>query len=320
MILSVTVNPCVDHAMFVRSLALHDTNRVVRTEIDAGGKGINLSRVAAEVGGHSVATGFLGGGTGNFVLGVLKREGIEADFIHIDGETRTNFSIEDDSGNPPTTFNEPGAEVSPEIWENLKNHLEKYKNKASWLTIGGSLPPGMSPSAYRELVEIGHRLGAKVLLDADNDALSEGLKAGPDFIKPNKDEAERLLGRSITTDEEVLQAVRDLASELSPRAMTMISLGKDGAVLATPEGLFKGTSPQVEARSTIGSGDSLLGAFLAALERTQDVSESFRWGLAAGAATATTDGTEIARLDKIKDLMNLVKIQQIFDRTEPEKS
>jgi len=311
MILSVTVNPCIDHAMFVRTLTLYDTNRVVRTEIDAGGKGINLSRVAAEVGGQTIATGFLGGGTGNFVLGVLKREGIETDFVHIDGETRTNFSIEDDSGNPPTTFNEPGIEISLEHWKELKSHLEKYKNKPSWLSIGGSLPPGLEASAYRELVEVGHSLGAKVLLDADNEALREGLKVGPDFIKPNKDEAERLLGRSISTEDEVLRAVHDLAANLPPSAMAMISLGKEGAVLATPSGTYIGKSPQVEVRSTIGSGDSLLGAFLATLERTNDVAESFRWGLAAGAATATTDGTEIARLKKIEDLLDLVKIQQV---------
>lgn len=311
MILSVTVNPCVDHAMFVQSLTVNDTNRVLRTEIDAGGKGINLSRVAAEVGGTSIASGFLGGTTGDFVLSVLKREGIETDFVHIDGETRTNFSIEDTSGKPPTTLNEPGTEISADKWQSLLLNLEKYKNKASWLTIGGSLPPGLEPKAYRDLVEIGHGLGAKVLLDADSSALKVGLTAGPDLIKPNREEAERLLGRHIATDDESIQAILDIRKLCPESAMTILSLGKDGAILATQEYVLFGRSPQVHVRSTIGSGDSLLGGFLATLERTHNVQESFRWGLAAGAATATTDGSEIARLAKIKDLLDQVDIQQV---------
>ncbi|RYG85468.1 1-phosphofructokinase, partial [bacterium] len=114
MLLSVTLNPSVDHALFLTELKVGDTNRVTRTERDAGGKGINLSRVYAEMGGETIASGFLGGGTGAYVRGVLEAQGVRHDFVTTSGETRLNFSVEDESHGKPTTFNERGPEISPE--------------------------------------------------------------------------------------------------------------------------------------------------------------------------------------------------------------
>src|SRR5687767_14387149 len=106
MILTVTLNPSVDRAVFVDRLKVNDTNRVVRTETDAGGKGVNLSRVLRELGGETVATGFLGGGTGAYICKVLDLQDVPHCFVEVSGETRTNFSVEDAEQNPPTTFNE----------------------------------------------------------------------------------------------------------------------------------------------------------------------------------------------------------------------
>ncbi|HLO99863.1 MAG TPA: PfkB family carbohydrate kinase, partial [Fimbriimonas sp.] len=104
-LLSVTLNPCVDMALFVDTFVVGDTNRVVRTEVDAGGKGINASRVFSHLGGDSGATGFCGGKTGDYVRSVMNRESVADLMISIAGETRTNYSVEDGAGNPPTTLN-----------------------------------------------------------------------------------------------------------------------------------------------------------------------------------------------------------------------
>lgn len=301
MILSVTVNPCVDHALFVKELCLGDTNRVVRTETDAGGKGINLSRVVAELGGKTVATGFLGGGPGAFIRKVLDNQGVLHDFVDIDHDTRMNFSVEDDSCSPPTTFNDRGPTIDPGEWTDLVRHVSGYAAGAWWVTLGGSLPPGVPADAFAQLCRTAHEAGSKVLLDADGEALALGMEAGPDFIKPNAKEASRLLGRPVDTLEEAC----DAAMELHRRgpSIVVVSRGEQGAVMAFDGRVLRGKSPQVHARSTVGSGDSLLGGMLWAMTESKSLEEAFAWGLAAGAATASTDGSEIARRPVVMELL-----------------
>lgn len=313
MIVTVTVNPSVDHAIFLDRLKLHDTNRVKRTETDAGGKGVNLARVAAELGVDVIATGFLGGGSGAYVRKVLDQQGVRHDFVELEAETRINFSVEEGSDEPPTTFNEPGPTISP---ENLEELLERCRNlapRAKWATIGGSLPPGIPPDFFKTLGNLFHEAGLRVALDADAEALRQGLEARPDFIKPNAKEAERLLGVTIASPDDAIVAARKLRSNLADDAMVVLSMGEDGAVMACQEGLWIGRSPKVDARSTIGSGDSLIGAMLWAIEQGTSLEDSFRWGIAAGAATATTDGSEIARRPVIEKLLRDVVIQQRRD-------
>ncbi len=145
MILTVTLNPSVDHTLFVGTIVLHDTNRVQRTERDAGGKGVNLSRVVAELGGKTSATGFLGGGPGAIIRQVLNDQGVLNEFTEVAGETRINFSIESGDG-PPTSFNEQGPEISPAELDTFRGRLQGHLREAEWLTLGGSLPKGVPTS------------------------------------------------------------------------------------------------------------------------------------------------------------------------------
>lgn len=306
MILTVTLNPSVDHALFVEKLKVHDTNRVLRCERDAGGKGVNLSRVVAELGGDTVATGFLGGGPGAYVRSVLKKQGVRHDFVEVDADTRINFSVEDGSGEPPTTLNERGPEISKDDLDELFEHVRKYAKKASWVCLGGSLPPGVPKEIYRDLAAIAKEAGARVVLDADGDPFRFGLEVKPDLIKPNEAEAGRLLGREISSDEDVVQAARELADRAE---IVVISRGEKGAVMIADGQVSVGLSPKVETRSTVGSGDSLIGGMLWAIEAGKDTNEAFTWGLAAGAATAMTDGSEIARKPVIDELLPKVVVQ-----------
>lgn len=310
MILTITLNPAVDHALFVDGLKVGDTNRVFRDEIDAGGKGINLSRIAVELGAMSLATGFLGGGTGAFIRKVMARQGVLQDFVDVHGETRTNFSVEDVQGGPPTTFNERGPVIRPEEWEALLAKARHYASRAQWVALGGSLAQGLPPDAYRVLGDLAHAEGAKVVLDADGPPLIEGLKAKPDLIKPNAREAERLLGdgRTVETFDDAVRAATDLVEN---GRTVIVSIGAAGAALCCASGVYRGSSPRVEAKSTIGSGDSMIGGFLAALARGADPAEAFAWGLAAGAATATTDGSEIGRREVFERLLPSARVERV---------
>ncbi len=309
MILTVTLNPSLDQTLFVEKLIVGDTNRVGRVESDAGGKGINLSRIAAQIGAKTLATGLLGGPTGTHIRAVLDVAEVAHDFEEIAAETRSNFNIESASGDPPTTINARGPQVQIDEWARFCDRFHSHLNGADWVCFCGSLPPGVPADAYSQMVRIAKAEGKQTLVDADGDAMHAVMALGPTLIKPNEKEAERLLGRKI---EDPIQAAVELFElQGDPDAMTILSLGADGAVLATSAGTWRGHSPDIEAVSSVGSGDSMLGAFLARLTAGDPVEIAFQWGLAAGAATATTNGAHIGQLSAIELLFDDARFERV---------
>jgi len=313
LILTVTLNPSIDHTVYVRRLVVGDTNRVSRIETDAGGKGVNLARIVARLGGRALASGFLGGSSGEYVQAVLRRQRVDCDFVWITRPTRTNFNIECSSGGPPTTLNARGPAIGPRPWNALLAKYEALLPTASWVAVGGSVPPRLDPSALAEFVARARALDKNVALDADGEPLRLGLAAGPTFVKPNAAEAGRLVGAPIRSVADAIAAGpairRFVGGPASEAAIVVVSLGAAGAVWMSAEGTWVGHAPKVEVRSTIGSGDSLVGAALWALERGAGHAEALRWGIAAGAATATTNGADIAARDTIRRLYANVRVE-----------
>lgn len=309
MILTVTLNPCIDLALFVEGLDLHDSNKVKRSESDAGGKGVNLSRMVTELGGDTIALGLLGGMTGDHVAGILKSKKVPHEFVPIEGETRTNVSVESGDG-PPTVFNAAGPEITGIEWENLIGLLARHIKPGVWLALGGSLPPGVPRESYRLIGDLAKSAGALLLLDADKDALTHGLESGPDMVKPNQDEAERLLGREIKSVAEAFEAAKDVRKILlekgSENPTVVISLGSRGAVLFNGEELLFGVPPLIQTKSTIGSGDSFLGGYLVGWQRSLSVRRCLEMGVAAGSATAQSDGTRLGTHDEVEDALPAV--------------
>lgn len=307
MILTVTLNPCIDLLLGTRGLLPHDTNRVLTREEDAGGKGTNLSRVAAELGARTTACVLLGGGTGAHVERVLELQGVTPAIIPTKAQTRINVSVQDGTDRPPTTFNMKGGPVTNDEWHMTLRTVLELAPRARWVCLGGSLPEGVPADAWRTLVAALRALPVRILLDADDEPLRLGLEAGPHLIKPNLAEASRLLGRPVAGVEDSFAAAAELRALLAARGAedpaVIISMGAEGAVAVTAAGSWHAPAIPVAARSTIGSGDSLLGGLLAAFANGHDWQEALRWGVAAGAATAMTDGTEIARRPVVQALL-----------------
>jgi len=315
MILSVTLNPALDHTILVGRLTLHDTNRINEIQTDAGGKGINLSRIIAELGGETAATGFLGGDTGQFIHHTLAQQGVRDEFIKIAATTRINFNIESGNG-PPTTLNAKGAEVLGLELENFFTKFDSLCREASWVALSGSIPPGLPPESWKMLAEIAKKHGCKVLIDADGVPMEHGILAAPDLIKPNVKEAERLLDTELEHKRSAIivaaQKLRDQLKQGGSQApIAIISRGAAGAIMATPDGVYEAEPLQIIPKSTIGSGDSLLGGFLFAKQLGESDQEALRYGNAAGAATATTNGSEIGRKNVILELLRESKVTRI---------
>ncbi len=312
MILTITLNPALDQTLLVTGLKPHDTNRIQEVQTDAGGKGINLSRIAAELGTQTTATGFLGGGTGGFIRHVMKKQGIIDECIETSSETRTNFNVESGDG-PPTTFNAKGNAVTEREWLQLVAKVTELASSAKWIALGGSLPPGLPEDAFGILGQIAKHAGAKLVLDADGAPMQAGLTANPDFIKPNVREAERLLNRQLFSSRDaIIQAARDLFAQANAsEPIVVISRGAEGAIMCCAQGTFETTALPIHPRSTIGSGDSMIGGMLHAILEGNDLPTALRYGNAAGAATATSDGTHIGQKQDILDLFEKTSVHEI---------
>lgn len=309
MIATITLNPALDKLVYIDRLLPNDTNRITKLEIDAGGKGLNASRVLRELGSDTIALGFLGGQTGSFIEYVLNNENIPTDFVHISRETRTNIAVQEDSGAPPTTLNESGAPVTEDELNQLFEKVRAAALRSSMVIFGGSLPPGAPKDLYMKLVTLVHESGAKAILDSDGEPMRLGMQAAPFMIKPNRDEVQRLVGVEIKSLDDVASALNILAK--NGVQLVVISMGADGAIAGSSGEVWHAVPPQVKPVSTIGSGDSMVAGIAHILSCGGALAEALRWGTAAGAATAMTDGTEICSRDQVLSLLDQVQIRQL---------
>jgi len=290
-IVTVTLNPAIDQTLVLDRFVAGDTLRVRSGRFDPGGKGINVSRVVKELGGQTVAMGFAPGGLGRYIEHTLKSEGIECDFVHTKGETRTNITIVDETRHMQTILSDPGPETDERFVEQLLTKLRKRLKANDWLVVAGSIPPPLSPDIYAEMISMARERWVHTVLDADGPALVAGVAAKPEMVKGNRRELERLLGRHLDDEESTLEAAHIL------RGMTIrtavVTRGREGAVAESDEGSWRSLAPRVRAVSAVGSGDAFLAGVVHSLSRGGRMEDALRLGVAAGTAAVLTPGTEL---------------------------
>ncbi len=203
MIVTVTMNPAIDKTVDIDRLEHGGLNRIRSVEMDAGGKGINVSKTIKAIGGESIATGFLGGRSGKIIQEVLKEQGIATDFVWLEADTRTNTKVVESTGEV-TELNEPGPAATEAQVEELIRKLEAYAGENTLFVLAGSIPAGMDKNIYAVIMDRVHAKGAKVLLDADGELFVHGLEAGPDLLKPNRVELEQYYHLDYRASEEEL--------------------------------------------------------------------------------------------------------------------
>lgn len=307
-IVTLTLNPSVDHSVTVACWVKNRTNRPLQFRRDPGGKGINVSRVVHRLGGTTVAYGLAGGATGQLVRAALDREGVPSELTEVAGETRINTIITDQSDGSQTRLNLPGPHVTDEELEALYLRLDAIPNPCC-LVVGGSLPEGVPPEVYETVLASFTACGVRTYLDADGDPLRFGIRAKPHLIKPNEYEIAELVGERLRDLEEFIDAARSLAGRAAN--IVVISLGEQGAVAADTDRVLRVRSPRVEPRSAVGAGDSMLGAMVLSLSRGEDLAEALRWGAAAGAAAVITPGTELCRPEDVHRLLPEVRVEPV---------
>lgn len=307
MILTLTVNPAIDHNVIADRLVFEDRAYILSTSETAGGRGINASSVIHSFGGETLAISTCGGRSSDRFRQFLCGCGFPAEVVPIENEIRTNLTITDRQG-LTVKLNQPGPPLTKQELDRLYAAVEHRLAGATWLMICGSLPPGVSPGFYSNIVRLAHDHGVKTLLDTDGEALIEGVEAGPTVVAPNQQEAERLLNTALITRGHFLDAaerIRKMGAE-----QVILSLGSRGAVGATDRRVFEVVPPRVDAVCPIGAGDALAAAFTWAIERSRDFTDAVRWGVAAGTATASLPGVMLANLAQTKEIYSRVEVRE----------
>jgi 1-phosphofructokinase len=307
MIATVTLNPAIDKSVVVRGFEIGKTNRGEVTRVDAGGKGINVAKALKRWGSTVCALGLVAGSNGRFILDALSAEGIPADFVHVPGETRVNLKIHDPENGTETELNEPGFRVATEHLEDLRRKIEAHAPRCEVMVFSGSLPPDSPSAIFADLIRIAKTRGAQCFLDTAGPGLKLGLEAGPHLTKPNRAEVEDLLKTTLRTRRELVEAARALMRMGSEQVL--ISLGAEGAVgVAGKEALFA-PPPPVEVRSTVGAGDTIVAVMAFAAVEGLPFRQAFRMAVAASAATVAMEGSKVADLAAVQELIPQVRLE-----------
>ncbi|MGB8707857.1 MAG: 1-phosphofructokinase [Dehalococcoidia bacterium] len=309
MIATVTLNPSLDRTVTVEELVIDEANRWTSLRRYPGGKGINVSRVIHELGGETVAYGFIGGIDGETLKHLLQQQAVPFDFTPIKGEIRSNFIIADLATYHQTRIDAPGPHIMRHELQKLVQKVKHISPKPDFLVFAGSVPPAVPADIYRQLIEAAKNNGIKTVLDSDNKWLKEGIKAKPNVIKPNVHEAEELLGKHLRSEAAIVKALKALVD--NGIEVAVISRGKDGLIAANGERILKAIPPQVEVRSTVGAGDSTIAGLVLKLNEGLGIDEACRWAVAAGTAATLTPGTELCRREDVERLLSKVKIKRL---------
>lgn len=324
-IYTVTPNPALDLSGIVHEIRPNEKNYVFRERRDPGGNGINASRVITRLAKfsafHSVKTlalGFLGGCIGQEINSLLKVEKVPQAFTPIRESTRANTTISNKKTHKQTRLTFHGPEISSRERNALLKKIQKTCKKPGILILGGSLPLGCPVSVYEHINTIAHRNGLGVVIDVPAPLLKKVTRFTykPLILKPNQNELEGWIGHSLKSDAALKSAAQKLARTCS---LCVVSLAERGALFATEKQVFFAKAPRIQARGTVGAGDSMLAGIVSVLasvgvttsatfenlERENPPTfeevlyECARWGLACGAATATSVGTSLAEPHEI---------------------
>jgi 1-phosphofructokinase len=309
MIVTLTPNPSVDRTVSISSLQRGEVQRATASRIDPGGKGVNISRALTAHKARTVAILPAGGPEGHLLAELLAEAGIDVTIVPIEGSIRANVALVEPDGTT-TKINEPGPHLSSAEVGALFASAEATLGKApSWLVASGSLPPGVDQDLYAELVLRCRDAGVRVAIDASGLALRNAVAAGPDLIKPNLEELEELVDRSLVTLGDVLSASTDLVTH--GVATVVVSMGRHGALLVSPSVTAHAVADVSSPLSTVGAGDALLAGYLYATSSGSTPVEALRTGVAWGAAAVSLPGSRMPTPADVADI-------QVSLTTEPD--
>lgn len=308
-IATVTLNPALDLVGRLARIEIGEVNTVETLGLYPAGKGINVAKVLADLGTSLTVTGFLGADNqGDFVQS-FNQNGLLDDFYRIAGKTRINVKITETEADV-TDLNFLGFEVCTNDWRKFSAQSQSWAQKFDLVAVCGSLPRGVNAEAFAEWLKSLHAQGLKVVLDTSNQALTEGLKANPWLVKPNKRELEVWAGRKLDTLDEIIQAAQALRAQGIENVI--ISMGEKGSIWINGEGVLQAEPPRCEnVVSTVGAGDSMVAGLIYGFAQGWDKAQILKFASATSANAVAQSNVGVEDRQVIDNLAQQVRVTEI---------
>ncbi|MFN4217774.1 MAG: 1-phosphofructokinase family hexose kinase [Candidatus Bipolaricaulia bacterium] len=314
MIITVTPNPTIDKIYWIERLELDDGEmpvmRATRSYLTAGGKGINVSIFLARMGIENIAMGFIAGETGRAVERRVRDEGITTSFIWVEGETRTNVTLlERGHEQRPIQITEQGPTVPPGALKRFVTQYKRALNRARYVFLGGSLPPGVPAQFYQELTHIAHQRRIPVIVNAAGEPLAHALLEKPWLVKPDTRQYADVAGASLQTPEEILAVGREWVARGIAALLVSHHITHD--LLITREGAWDLEARDVQFKNLLGAEDALIAGTLSATVQGAVLEEAVRMGMAAATACAESEELVVTDRHQIEQALRKITISRV---------
>jgi len=307
-VVTVTLNPAIDQTISIPNFTAGAVNRVQSSQMDAGGKGINVASFLADFGQPATVTGFLGADNDGIFRRLFERKGIEDRCVRIAGQTRIGVKVSDEVLHQTTDINFPGETPSAADIAHLFEILAELAAAHEWFVLSGSIPRGVSAGIYEDMVR---RLrGKKLVLDTSGDGFRQAVPAGPWLIKPNVDELSQYAGTPLDTPAAILEQARAIMGRYTIQSV-VISMGKEGAIFVEGDETFWAVPPAVQVKSTVGAGDAMVAGIVAGKIRGLALAECARLATAFSMSAITHIGSGLPSIEALQSGMNLVTIRKL---------
>ena len=310
-ILTVTLNPALDVSTSIDRIKPTHKMRCQPAQTHAGGGGINVARVVRRLGGDCVALFPAGGARGELLHQLLRADQVPCEVTPIAQDTRESFSVLELSTGQQWRFVLPGPTLAEAEWQLCLDAIAAMAPAPRFLVASGSLPPGVPDDFYARLTRLALSRGSRMVLDTSGPALKAALDEGVYLFKPSLSELRGLTGLALTHEAQWRQAAQDIVQR-GQAEVVALSLGDQGALLVTAQATWRAPSlPVPVVASTIGAGDSFLGALVWALSDGQAMEEAFCMAMAAGASALRAPGTALCDVDDVRQLRQQVQLTRL---------
>lgn len=304
-IVTLTINPALDKSAKIDQLIPEQKLKCHAIQYQAGGGGVNISRVLHTLGVKNNCVFTCGGDTGQTLKHLLEEEKLDITPVSVTAWTRENLAIVDTKTDLQYRFGMPGKGLSTSEVTVIKTTINKLVTENSIFIISGSIPDSMSPDFYVELIDSLTAKNVKLIIDTSGEALKSSLKKTVFLMKPNQSELAQLAGKDFLTKTEQEAYAMELITNKRAQYV-IVSLGARGAFLASAQGIFYQTTPSVKVKSTIGAGDSMVAGMVYAIAQGHSPKDILKWGVVCGVATTMTGGTNLASKENIQTVLELL--------------
>ncbi|MCZ9961508.1 1-phosphofructokinase [Brachyspira hyodysenteriae] len=305
MIYTLTLNPAVDYYIDMNKFEEGELNKVNNSYTLAGGKGINVSKVLKNFGIESIALGFCGGFTGEYIKTDLNKYGIKDNFISLAQNTRINVKIKTEKKETEIMGKSP--KILPENIDELLSIIDNIQDN-DILVLSGSVPSSVKEDIYKDIIQkTKSKNNVKIILDSRENAFKIAVKENVFLTKPNRKELSEYFGRDIRTVYDIITYAKQLVEDGSENVI--VSLGKDGSALVNKDGSYIGNAPNGKLISSVGAGDAMVAGIVYGISKNLSILDSYKYAIASGTATAFNEG--LTTFEDMNNLLDKVEIKEI---------